>query len=153
MSRGSGWTEVSKAKPCPACGDDHYCAWTPDNKRLRCMGEGQAPAGMVHAGDDKNGGRLFKFAGDVTNEKKERRTRGRKGSAAPKPSPSPAPEAESKASQSAEIDWRAEAERCVLNLSEDRREAFARSLGVPIRAFATVPVGWARHEDLRRYKA
>lgn len=47
MSADSGWTEVSKRSPCPACEHHDWCAWAPDGKTLNCQRTGTTPLGMV----------------------------------------------------------------------------------------------------------
>lgn len=55
------WQEVSKAKPCPACGKPDWCAWTPDGAMLKCERTVEPPPSMVKV-KAADGGALFRFA-------------------------------------------------------------------------------------------
>jgi hypothetical protein len=65
------WREVTRAKPCPACGKDHWCAWTQDGNRLKCEYSVVPPPGMIRLGLSDNGA-LFGWKGT----KSDRRARG-----------------------------------------------------------------------------
>ena len=54
------WEEVSKSKPCPACGKPDWCAWTPDGEMLKCERSTTPPPGMVLV-KTAEGGALFKY--------------------------------------------------------------------------------------------
>lgn len=54
------WQEVSKPKPCPACGKPDWCAWTPDGEMLKCERTLTPPPGMVLV-KPLDRGALFKY--------------------------------------------------------------------------------------------
>jgi len=67
------WREVTKKKPCPACGKSDWCAWTPDGQMLKCERTTEAPSGMVLVKAEDAGG-LLKYA----EAEAQRRTRAAK---------------------------------------------------------------------------
>lgn len=56
----SDFREVTRSAPCPACGKDHWCAWT-KHGWLKCERATTAPTGMALV-KLKDGGALFKPA-------------------------------------------------------------------------------------------
>lgn len=57
-----GWRQATKRDPCPACGKDHWCAWTPDGEMLKCERTTNPPPGMVRV-KAAEGGAMFRFEG------------------------------------------------------------------------------------------
>ncbi len=127
------WTEVTKAKPCPACGKPKWCAWTPAGDILRCMCGGETPSGMHMVGTDREGGTLYAFDDDRIPQRTKR--------------PQPKPPTCANVSMSATM------ARLRAQMTPQHLEALASATGVPADAWAKLAPGWAGVSDLRAMHA
>ena len=130
------WQPVNKRNPCPACGKPDWCAWSPDNKILRCMRSGNAPVGMKLAKHDAEGGTLFVSTAQLRNGSWHKR---------------PTTKATQARSDNQNRDRLAERFRAAL--TQAQRDSLAAALGVTAAALDAVGVGWAKVEDLRMLMA
>lgn len=129
------WSEVTRTRPCPACGKPDWCAWTRDGW-LRCKRSETVPDGMRLVKTCAEGA-LFRPV-DARQAK------------APPPR---RPRVRATPASGAAFDGDAEQVRFVAALTPDRRAALAAELGVADAALASLGCGWASREDLDRLGA
>ncbi|MCE9589579.1 MAG: DUF5906 domain-containing protein [Planctomycetes bacterium] len=123
------WREVKKSDPCPACGGDHWCAFSPDGGMLKCERVTDAPHGMRLV-KLANGGALFAPADDRPATR----------AAARKPIP---------ATPSSKTNWPELARRFAAALTADRVTSLAAELGVSAAALKALGIGWASRDELK----
>ncbi len=133
---GERWKEVSKASPCPACGKDHYCAFSPNGKVLRCMGSGDTPAGMVNGGADRDGGTLYRTTTQPTGTSSRKQNSRKAGIPA-----------------TAKVDLAAMLKAMHGCITEAQVTELAAGLCVTVESLRTIGIGWATAEDLRKLRA
>ena len=125
---GGNWREVTRERPCPACGHGDWCAWTRDG-RLKCERSTETPPRMEIA-TLAAGGAIFRPCGNPPRRSRNGDGRDQRTSAV-------------------RINFDALQDRLAAALAPDRRDELAAALSVRSNALVSIGVGWASAADLR----